>query len=581
MKSQSLLLPMLEDLHRLQGTNPKKDLITAERRLTHEGESFLSMTLPLLDDQLLTGLTEGQLPRFRGWSTKRHSVLPAFLYSFWSRVFGDDGVLRSNPDHYSVRAIRQISRYHKKVFEVCSDDRVDLAVRRFVDLDASLSREALPDTSGLADIAFYAYGSLSRFVSDRLKPSHGPGAVAERFDSIAKYAFPTVSESVLREFPLDTFRPLYKRMLDAPPEYKEVPARLVAVPKTAVKPRLISIEPSFNQFAQQAMKKELHAMLYRLWNVSNEHQTPNQELARDGSISGQLATVDLSDASDRVRMDLVDRVFARSSRFVRFLRNTRSRYLDVSETETICLHKFASMGSALTFPIEIMVFSCIVMSAILEDEGKRITKSSIAALLRRRDWRVYGDDIVLPSSHVPTLVRMLESYSLKVNGSKSFWKGHFRESCGADWFQGVNVTPVYQRAHIPNRRADVKEIVSLSSFRDQFVDVYGEGSTSAYIDKTVIALIGMYPYVEYPRLSPGITRRGTPVSVRWNRGLQRHEVRAFVPVGINKESTASDVVRLEASLHLVGADGDDVSPVDTNHQWRPWKAKLTSRWIAA
>jgi hypothetical protein len=56
---------------------------------------------------------------------------------------------------------------------------------------------------------------------------------------------------------------------------------------------------------------------------------------------------------------------------------------------------------------------------------------------------VYGDDMIAPVDAFETIVDLLESLGFKVNLSKTFSKGKFRESCGIDAWDGVNVTPSY------------------------------------------------------------------------------------------------------------------------------------------
>jgi hypothetical protein len=72
--------------------------------------------------------------------------------------------------------------------------------------------------------------------------------------------------------------------------------------------------------------------------------------------------------------------------------------------------------------------------------------------LRPSDWndraqyiRVFGDDIIITEPAVGHLYRLLEEVGLKVNKEKSFSRGQFRESCGMDAYDGVDVTPGYIR----------------------------------------------------------------------------------------------------------------------------------------
>jgi len=67
-------------------------------------------------------------------------------------------------------------------------------------------------------------------------------------------------------------------------------------------------------------------------------------------------------------------------------------------------------------------------------------------------------------------VKYLESYALKVNVSKSFKDSSFRESCGADFFDGVPVNPVYARMmpYDDSQRWDASTIMSWNATADLF-----------------------------------------------------------------------------------------------------------------
>jgi len=94
---------------------------------------------------------------------------------------------------------------------------------------------------------------------------------------------------------------------------EELPTRLVAVPKTQATPRLIAEEPTVMQYIQQAIMQslvpEIESNLISGSFTGFTDQAPNQLLARKGSEDGSLATLDLSEASDRVANWLVEELF--------------------------------------------------------------------------------------------------------------------------------------------------------------------------------------------------------------------------------------------------------------------------------
>lgn len=507
-------------------------------------------------------------------------MLPAFLWGFWRRIFDTDGGLLPYPCIDSIRSIRQISRTFKKVFEVCSDERVEAAIKGFEETEDELRQLVLPPSIVAASmIAHYAFGNVvGRVMTDVHQYRHGPGAVSERLDSVSKYDFKCVPNRLTSVVGEEWFRPTWAELRDNPIIDEEIPARLIAVPKTATKPRLISIEPSYNQFIQQGFHTSLKRELASIRVCSYASQIPNQRLALLGSRDGSLSTIDLSEASDRVHNRLVTELFRWNPGFIRILDATRSRTVQLPDGRVLALSKFASMGSALTFPIEVMVFTTLVLLAVCTVE-RRLERDFVRGLMFRGDIRVYGDDIIVPSKYYPTLIRILSDYGMKVNTSKSFSEGLFRESCGFDAYSGNEVTPVYARRHHPASKRDVAELVSLSSFRNQWVHTYDYGPVQEWCDKYISTLI---PYeAGHPDRadSEGILRHGPrdlPSNTRWNRHLQRMEVKGMGVLYQRKETSAGDMSVLFKALY----EDFQEDALHLTHHGRPVSARLKYRWLA-
>jgi hypothetical protein len=126
------------------------------------------------------------------------------------------------------------------------------------------------------------------------------------------------------------------------------------------------------------------------------------------------------------------------------------------------------MGSALCFPVEAMVFYTLIQSAMHILDGRRPSSRSIRRYGKLID--IYGDDIIVPVEYADFVVKYLESYALKVNVNKSFKASAFRESCGADFFNGVPVNPVYAREvpHDNSRRWEANHVMSWNATADLF-----------------------------------------------------------------------------------------------------------------
>ncbi len=525
LKSQVVLLErMILDGSSVLGFSAKRDIVTLHRRYEHEGTAFLSIALPRLDDLLLAGLETGSLPSTDGWRTQGR--LPLFLNGAWRLIFEEDGTLKPAPNTDAILVVRQITRAFKKVFEVCDHERVTEAIERFIDVDRSLesiSKDSFDPM--LSVVAHYLFGGVvGRSISSPLKGKNGPGAVSERHGTNSRWNFDFIGNRVESHLGAEFYRPTWSDLELRYPEIQEIPARLEAVPKTAEKPRLISIEPAYNQFAQQALHGPLMDNLERLGVAcSYSSQEPNQVMAFDSSKDRRLATIDLSDASDRVSLPLVREVFAWSKPFLDFLFATRSCFLELPDGRIHVIRKFASMGSAMTFPVESMVFLAIVTTAICRAEGT-FDRWAVRRIANRANGvSVYGDDIIIPSEHFPHVVAALEAHGLKVNRKKSFVNGFFRESCGTDAYMGKVVTPVYVRRHFPTQRSDSEELVSTSSLRNQLYSVGLWPRTVRYLDQLIGSVIA------YPSIPEGMDAIGRwhphpdLSNSRWNENLFRRE----------------------------------------------------------
>jgi hypothetical protein len=204
------------------------------------------------------------------------------------------------------------------------------------------------------------------------------------------------------------------------------------VPKTAKTHRAIAIEPILNSFVQKGIDKNLRDKLLR-WNLDLSDQVRNQEMARVGSIDDSLCTMDLSSASDSISVQLVRRLLPRS--WFCLLDCTRSPSYKLGGVVTRS-HKFVSMGNGFCFPLETLIFAALARS-VMKIDG-----------VTDRRYSVYGDDIIVPSDAYEQLRKVLTFCGFTLNNLKSFKDGPFRESCGADWYKGLDVRPVFLDYHM-------------------------------------------------------------------------------------------------------------------------------------
>lgn len=205
-------------------------------------------------------------------------------------------------------------------------------------------------------------------------------------------------------------------------------AQLSFVPKNAKTDRAICTEPSLNGLFQLGIG-DLMADRLRTVGIDIRDQGPNQRAALYGSISGGLATLDLSSASDSVSIGLVCHLLPLD--WAELLLDFRSDAV-VYDGDRYVLEKISSMGNGFTFPLETLIFWALA-------------SASTDLCKNPRGYRVlvYGDDIVVPTDAVPLLRECLTELGFVLNDSKSFWTGSFRESCGCDYLGGINVRPCY------------------------------------------------------------------------------------------------------------------------------------------
>ncbi len=461
--------------------------------VTTRGIPFICIDMPeagkLLDVSLSRGWIQfAELPPTFGKVSKDTGGY--FLKELFLKVFTPDGYLREDCDVQYIYFLRQVLYLAKKVNLPCSDAALEAATKEFVQIDAQLRRPTLNwdldelDTHRLNELSFcdghrsqpdlvshrdtcplpllrkldevcrFVVRQFPHFGWEDLVPRHGPGAVSDVKRGNDKYSFPNWPRKLDLSFPYERYaqhREDLHLYTCKPVSSHEPPARLAAVPKTLKGPRLISVEPVAHQFLQQALlgwiRKQFPKTLRH--SVDFGKQGLSQDAALAASVSGTEATVDLSSASDRLSCWIVERLFSGllEADLLVALHACRSRvlsYTDQSGKNQIVLHKYAGQGNATTFPVQTIFYACVSIAAILFENGSDVTSSSVRRAARQ--VRVFGDDIVLPSSAVRSLTDLLSQTGMKVNMSKTHVAGHFRESCGMDAYRGVDVTPLYIRA---------------------------------------------------------------------------------------------------------------------------------------
>lgn len=217
--------------------------------------------------------------------------------------------------------------------------------------------------------------------------------------------------------------------------------RFTSVPKEALKERGICIEAGLNVYFQLAVGSHWKDRLkrkfgYCLYTAQDRHR----HMAKIASLTGRWATVDLRNASDLFSKGLVRAVCPTD--WYELLSCLRATHSEV-DGEWHYLEKFSSMGNGFTFELMTIILTAICLVLGKDVYSLRGVATSIGqteiAYSTDGDISVFGDDIICPPEIAQLLLKCLPALGLEVNEKKTFLSGGFRESCGGDYFHGVDV----------------------------------------------------------------------------------------------------------------------------------------------
>jgi hypothetical protein len=396
----------------------------------------------------------------------------------------------------------------------CSNDRTTAALQKFIQCELEVGDDnwcvQLSDKLDFDRIHHLLgrdlWSELDRKVwRGEFLPKHGSGSTASGKIGNEKYLHHEWTERLEGLFPyVGTATSSWSQYDTSHVTFhepgQEPPAKVITVPKTLETPRVIAMEPVHMQYVQQGLHELIvegyerdDLLSYFIRYDGAGSQEINQQLARQGSIDGSLATLDLSEASDRVSNSLIKTMLTRFPHVSEAVQASRSQKAVIPELGiTLELKKFASMGSALCFPMEALVFLTVVFVGIEKCLGHQLSKKDLKSFVGR--VRIYGDDIVVPVEYVQSVIASLENFGFVVGKNKSFWTGRFRESCGKDWYAGTDVSIVRMRAEFPTSRKDAEGLISTVSLRNQLY-LAGFDAPVKWLDCYIERLIP-FPFVE-------------------------------------------------------------------------------------
>jgi len=504
-----------------------KDQQTLIERLRSEGSSFVKVTLPVLGKALDSGLVLGTFKCVPGFRQKRNSCLPIFLGRVFERVFDDGGNLLACPEPCSIYFLRQYLLLDSKLITEPTVLQRKLAVDGFVERQENLGKTRVPTDHPVLHRAKLLLGRTLRGLDlSSITPGHGPGGVSEGSNRVVRWDFHTWPVRAERWYPYHVYGSQSFRALSScgsPRMLRKSHTKCSLVPKDYKGPRLISSESAATQYLQQGQMKALMSYIDKHWLLSRsiklQDQTHSQRMCRDAYANG-LGTLDLSNASDTVSAALVWYLLSGVPKLRSQLFCTRSQSMKI-DTRDIRITAFAPMGSAVCFPVETLVFWAITMASVRFVQSSwncsTVPKESETA----SGISVFGDDIIAPLYAFPTIIGTLESVGCSVNKSKTCYTTPFRESCGSEWYNNIDVTITRNRRfNYEAARKFVNYPVILDLQRKFFLQ--GLGNTAALLSQWARE-ISPIATVELGEFGPGVLRsfagigadfRSVPSSVR-------------------------------------------------------------------
>lgn len=219
--------------------------------------------------------------------------------------------------------------------------------------------------------------------------------------------------------------------------------RFTTVSKNCKTDRGITMGPSINIFYQldlgRAMRKSLKRSTLGRVDLSTA-QERHRRVARVASITGSDATVDLTQASDNQSYNYV-KLLTPHRWFTAMddLRATRTLIGPKGEEKWVVLEKFSAMGNGYTFELETVLFLAVCMAVMQRMGHKPVPGANV---------HVFGDDIIVPTECAREVIAALSFFGFSTNEDKTFISGPFRESCGGDYFLGVDVRPYHLKKEV-------------------------------------------------------------------------------------------------------------------------------------
>lgn len=537
-KIHSLLRSLLSDVCEMFPAflDEKKECDQLDQLLAKYGEldlvSLFSSLGKALEKSLIT------LKRMNYGVLEVVDDYPTFLRELWVIVFFADGLPRDVCDEptsmrtSAVFALRQFLLVFSKLTDIECQASENEEIRSFVERISAVPEVQLAATTLgcarrlLAMLYEQSSASFAQF-DDSPFGLHGPGAVFNREKGSEKWNF-----SFLPGSPNGLFS-FYKSYMS---EEQIVPRvnRLAIVPKDFRKHRLICVEQKEMMFFQQGLARVISQALERFAPSRCCINLNDQQPSFRASRNKDIATIDLSDASDLLSTRLAKLLLP--AELWRRLSQARSCFTELPDGSYCRISgTLFTMGNALCFPVETMIFWSLAAASILEQYGlDRVSDMLvITKALKVAKLRVFGDDIIVHDSLVDDVIASLRDAGLRVNEEKTC-KGlsSVREACGSWWYNSVDCSIVRLKYHEANNDSSWMAMLASAKLLYQ----------SGFVRTAIDMLTTLNDYYPVPWGCGWIPQLLTPKRRRYNKDLQRSEF--LIPVEVAQPSRLTGEVGL-------------------------------------
>lgn len=200
----------------------------------------------------------------------------------------------------------------------------------------------------------------------------------------------------------------------------------VNVPKTAKILRPVRPNTLIGSFRSIGIGRHITALIKEHLGINlNYLQEVHQRLARTHSRRLTLVTADLSSASDSFTPQLLNMLLPRS--WYNALKLGRTPYVEIGDSLKWS-PSFMAMGIGYTFPTMTLCFFAILRAI------QRLSRT-------HGKVSVFGDDLIYPCSIHHYVVGVFNDINFRLNMDKTFTVIPFRESCGGDFYDSIDVRP--------------------------------------------------------------------------------------------------------------------------------------------